>query len=290
VSIPTVSRSAGPRTLGPVTDLESHLPPDWWRTLFNAVYLMTDGDVIENEANTSQEVDLLVRAADLQPDDRILDLCCGQGRHSLELARRGFRFITGVDQSDYLINLARERARDADLAVSFYEDDARMVQLAEDSIDCVAIMGNSFGYFDQPEGDLAVLEAVRRVLRQGGTLALDLTDGDWIREHFEKRSWEWIDAEHLVTRERQLSSDGSRLIAREVVVHSTRGIIVDQFYAERLYSRHRIQHLLKQAGFGVVCDHGNLFAESDRNQDLGMMGQRVFLTAQLTGATNGILL
>ncbi len=54
-------RRNGARTLGPVSDLEDHLPSDWWRTLFNALYLETDGDVFENERNTVEEVDLLIR-------------------------------------------------------------------------------------------------------------------------------------------------------------------------------------------------------------------------------------
>src|SRR3981081_3057697 len=99
-------RRIGARTLCPVPDLERHLPSDWWRTLFNSLYLETDGDIIENERNTEQEVDLLVRSAGLQRNDRLLDLCCGQGRHSLELARRGFQYVTGLDRSRYLIRLA----------------------------------------------------------------------------------------------------------------------------------------------------------------------------------------
>src|SRR5580700_4004488 len=78
-------RTSGLRTLGPVSDLERHLPSEWWRTLFNSLYLETDGDIVENDRNTEQEVDLLIRSAGIERNDRILDLCCGQGRHSLEL-------------------------------------------------------------------------------------------------------------------------------------------------------------------------------------------------------------
>lgn len=95
--------ASGNRTLGPVSDLERHLPSDCWRTLFNSVYLKTDGDVVENRQNTIQDVDLLIRSLGLEQNDRILDLCCGQGRHCLELAKRGFKQVTGVDRSRYLI-------------------------------------------------------------------------------------------------------------------------------------------------------------------------------------------
>ncbi len=272
--------SAVARTLGPIVDLERHLPSEWWRTLFNSMYLKTDGDVVENDGNTAREVALLIRAAGLRRDDSVLDLCCGQGRHTLELARRGFKRVTGVDRSRYLIRLARKRAAASGLKVDFHEGDARNFRVAPGSFDCVAMMGNSFGYFDREIDDLAVLRAVRRALAPGGILAMDLVNGRWMRANFEKRSWEWIDRRRLVARERSLASDGERLISREVVIHAFKGVIADQFYGERLYSRARIAELLKQAGFEHIRFHAEIAADSTRGQDLGMMAQRMFLTAR----------
>ncbi|MGE5146594.1 MAG: methyltransferase domain-containing protein [Candidatus Eiseniibacteriota bacterium] len=275
-----VSPAAQARTLGPVSDLERHLPPDWWKSLFNALYLQTDGDVVENEANTKREIDLVIKCAGLEPGDRVLDLCCGQGRHSLELARRGFSRVTGIDRSRYLIRLARKRARQDGLVASFHEGDARRFRVAESSFDCVTLLGNSFGYFESEQDDLAVLEAVKRALRSNGKLVMDLADGDWMRGHFEKRSWEWIDQNQFVCRERSLSEDRERLLTREVVVHAEKGVLADQFYAERLYSADKINKLLERAGFTGVRVHETVEAESGRNQDLGMMARRIFLTAQ----------
>jgi D-alanine-D-alanine ligase len=269
------------RTLGPVPDLERHLPGDWWRTLFNSVYLKTDGDVVENNANTVREVDLLVRVTGIEPNDRILDMCCGQGRHCLELARRGYRNVTGVDRSRYLIRLARRRAMQQHLKVSFHEGDARKFRLKESDYHCVVMFGNSFGYFEREEDDLAVLRSVIRTLGPGGgVFALDIASGDWMRKNFVPRSWEWIDQSHFVCRERSLSADQRRLISREVVVHAERGVIADQFYAERLYQRESIVELLEQTGFTHIREHDLLETDSNRNQDLGMMACRIFLTAR----------
>lgn len=268
------------RTFGPVSDLERHLPSDWWRDLFNAVYLKTDGDVVENNDNTRREVDLILSATGIGASDRILDICCGQGRHSIEFARRGFQHVTGIDRSRYLIRLARRRAKALNLDIRFKEGDARKFALAKEEFDCIVLMGNSFGYFDHEEDDLAVLTAIKRALRPRGQLALDLTDGEWIQEHFEPRSWEWVDANQFVCRERSLSADRSRLISREVVVHAEKGVIADQFYAERLYSRERIAALLDRAEFSDVQFHEVIEAQSSRNDDLGMMARRNFITAR----------
>ncbi len=274
--------TAAPRTFGPVSDLERHLPSDWWRTLFNAAYLKTDGDVVENPDNTRREVDLVVQAAGLDPNDRILDLCCGQGRHSLELARRGFREVTGLDRSRYLIRLARKRAASENLSIAFHEGDARKLRRSDNSFHCIMLMGNSFGYFEQKRDDEAVLETVSRALVPGGVLFLDVVDGDWMRTNFEPRTWEWIDQHHFVCRERALAKDGERIVSREVITHAERGVIADQFYAERLYSQAQLTDLLAHVGFEAIRCHGSLEASSDRGQDLGMMAHRLVLTARAT--------
>ena len=265
--------------LGPVADLEAHLPEEWWRKLFNALYVKTDGDVVENTENTRREVDFIVSSAAIQSHSHILDLCCGQGRHCLELARRGFKHVMGLDRSRYLVRLAKKRAQNESLQVLFKEGDARNPRLPESSIDCVAIMGNSFGYFSNKQDDEKVLAAVGKILRPSGQLVLDITDGGHMHENFEKRSWEWIDEHHFVCRERTISQDGERLISREVIVHDEMGVIADQFYAERLYTRESIGKLLEKTGFRNIRHHGHAEALSDRDQDLGMMARRILLTA-----------
>jgi len=273
-------KRTSPRScLGPVADLEAHLPEEWWRKLFNALYVKTDGDVVENVENTRREVDFIASATAVQPHSAIVDLCCGQGRHCLELARRGFKNVIGIDRSRYLVRLGRKRAQAEGLSVVFKEGDARNPRLPESSADCVAIMGNSFGYFSNKQDDEKVLTAVGKILRHSGQVVLDITDGAHMHEHFERRSWEWIDEHHFVCRERSITRDGERLISREVIVHDEMGVIADQFYAERLYTRESITKLLEKTGFRNVRHHGHVEAMSDRDQDLGMMARRLLLTA-----------
>ena len=138
-------------------------------------------------------------------------------------------------------------------------------------------MGNSFGYFSNKQDDEKVLTAVGKILRPSGQLVLDITDGGHMHENFEKRSWEWIDEHHFVCRERSISQDGERLISREVIVHDEMGVIADQFYAERLYTRESISKLLEKTGFRNIRHHGHAEALSDRDQDLGMMARRILL-------------
>lgn len=266
-------------SLGPLESLEPHVPREWWKTLFNETYLKTDGDVVENEANTRHDIDLVLSTCDLSPDDRVLDLCCGQGRHSLELSRRGFAHVVGFDQSGFLVNLARERAAARGSDAVFVEGDAQSLPFPDASFDVVLVMGNSFGYFDAEAGNIAILDQIRRVLRPGGDLVLDLTDGAWTRANYEPRSWEWIDRTHFACRERELSRDGRRLVCREIVTDSTRGVVAENFYAERLYSSDEIRSMLGERGFADASRRIPVRTESTRNQDLGMMAHRMLVTA-----------
>jgi D-alanine-D-alanine ligase len=267
------------KSLGPVANLEEYVNPDWWNQIFNSLYLKTDADVVEDHTITVREVDFFTRIASLLPDDRILDLSCGQGRHSLELARRGFKFIDGLDRSRYLIQRAKMQAKRECLNVKFREGEARMLPYRPDTFDSIFILGNSFGYFETVNDDLRVLREVYRVLKPWGRLLVDVTDGDYLRQHFQPRSWEWIDKNHFVCRERSISVDKQRLISREVVTHVEKGVIADQFYAERLYNSDSMQELLNAAGFSDIAQHDGLDSDPQRAQDPGMMEKRIIMTA-----------
>jgi len=267
------------KPLGPVSDLEEHVRPDWWRRIFNSIYLKTDADVVDDPNITRKEIDFFAEVLGLAPEDKILDLCCGQGRHSLELARRGYKNVEGLDRSHYLIHRAKTQARKEGLLLKFREGDARRLPYPHDSFEGVTLLGNSFGYFETVHDDLRVLKEIFRVLQPWGRFLIDVADGAYLRENFQPRSWEWIDKNLFVCRERSLALDGQRLISREVVTHVDKGVIVDQLYAERLYTRENLLDLLKTAGFTNITVHGELSSESQRHQDLGMMEKRILVTA-----------
>jgi len=267
------------RCIGPVSNLEEYVRRDWWNHLFNSYYLKTDGDVVNDENITSAEIDLFSKILNLQTDQNILDLCCGHGRHSLELARRGFDRVEGLDRSRFLIQEARKTARKKKFSLKFREGDARRLPFPPDSFDVVLILGNSFGYFDLIEDDLRVLKEAFKVLKPWGHILIDLTDGEYLKKNFQPRSWEWLDKGHYVCRERSLSLDKQRLISREVISHVNEGVLVDQFYAERLYSKKKITELLINAGYTDVVFQGDFTPKSQRNQDLGMMEKRLIISA-----------
>lgn len=269
-----------PVVTGPVVSLEDHVQPDWWRNIFNSLYLKTDADVVDDLDMTRKELDLFSKTLNLTADDTILDLCCGQGRHVLELTRRGFK-VEGLDRSRYLIQKAKSSAKKENLNVRFKEGDARKLPFSPDSFEVVMMLGNSFGYFETVQDDRRILEEIFKVLKPWGRLLLDVADGEYLKEKFQARSWEWINKKLFVCRERSLSADRQRLISREVITDVTKGVIADQFYAERLYTRDSLLSLLEEAGFSDAVIHGEIATDSQRNQDLGMMEKRIVVAGKV---------
>ncbi len=267
------------KILGPVTNLEEHVNPEWWRNIFTSLYLKTDGDVVTDPSITRSEVENFCKIVEISKESRILDVCCGQGRHSIELARKGYNNIEGIDRSYYLIQKAKENAKKENLTLKFREGDARKLPYPNDTFDVVMVLGNSFGYFETIQDDLRVLKEIFRVLKPWGKILIDFTDGEYLAKHYQPRSWEWIDKKLFVCRERALSLDKQRLISREVINHVEKGLLADQFYAERLYNQESLRELIESAGFQNCTFHEPSPFESQRNQDLGMMEKRFVVTA-----------
>ncbi|NQU63354.1 MAG: class I SAM-dependent methyltransferase, partial [SAR324 cluster bacterium] len=172
-------------SIGPVENLESYVKADWWREIFNANYLRTDGDVVEDDQLTKNEIDLFIEFMSPDKNSTILDLCCGQGRHTFELARRDFSNLYGLDRSHYLINKAKIANRKVGHNIIFKEGDARKLSFPTDMFDFVLLAGNSFGYFESVKDDLTVLKEINRILKPFGKLLIDITDGEYTRENFQ---------------------------------------------------------------------------------------------------------
>lgn len=156
----------------------------WWEKFFDEYY----PEVYANlEAVTSKEVDGVLKILGIKPKKSILDLCCGYGRHSLELARRGFK-VTGYDLSSYFLQRAIKKAKSLKLKAKFVQGDMKKLPFKSE-FDAVINMFTSFGYFQNETEDLQVLKEVNKVLKPKGLFLLDTSNREFILRNFQRRRW-----------------------------------------------------------------------------------------------------
>lgn len=139
--------------------------PNWFETFFDGLALdMWRGAVTPEQ--TVREADFLVSRLELRPGMSVLDVPCGNGRHAVELARRGLR-VTGVDISTGFL----EEARSREPAIEWVHGDMRNLPWTG-RFDAAYCWGNSFGYFDHGNCRL-FLRAIASALKPGGGFMLE---------------------------------------------------------------------------------------------------------------------
>jgi len=250
---------------------------NWWEYLFDEIYLMTDARTVCDEKLTCQEVDFLVDTLDLDKSASILDLCGGHGRHSLELSRRGFKNVTVLDYSRYLIDLGKETAKESKLNTVFSQGDARNTGLPGQSFQFIIIMASSFGYFVNEDENKKILNEAFRLLMPKGTLLLDLPDRDYVLQNFNPFSCHKVNEDITVSRERELGDD--IIYSRETVMSKKGGCIRNRTYCTRLYSPEKISDLMYSAGFSsIICKRN--FMNREAEGDYGCMTNRMIVIAK----------
>jgi len=254
-----------------------HVDPDWWKSLFDEVYLLTDARSVNDEAVTREEINMLTSLIPLETGDWILDLCGGHGRHALELSRRGFCNCTVLDYSQPLLNIGARDAAEKGCAVRFVRGDARNTELPADAFDHVLILGNSLGYLSEPDADLQILAESKRLLKPGGWLLLDVSDGEAAKTKITPLAWHEIDEDIVVCRQREVHQ--GRIHAREMVLSKQKGLVRDKTYGIQLYGQESLAALVIGAGFEKVTVYTDTSA-LPADVDMGCMNHRLVAVAR----------
>ncbi len=143
----------------------------WWQHFFESPAAFKLG-LFPDDAETDREVQGLLQMLNLQPGQRVADICCGAGRHLVRLAPEGLELV-GLDSSSLMIDLARQAMAERDVRAGLVRGDARSLPFRSGCFDVVLNLFNSFGYLPTDEENEAMLGEMARCLRPGGRLFLD---------------------------------------------------------------------------------------------------------------------
>jgi SAM-dependent methyltransferase len=225
------------------------LEDEWWREFYSEVWPSIQGDGYPIE-RTAHECDVISELLQLAPGARVLDIPCGIGRHTVELARRGFE-VTGVDLVTRFVERARADARHTGVSPSFVVSDMREFGCPQ-AFDGAFCYFGSFGYFDG-DGDLKFLRAVARVLRAGGRFLLDTHIMETLLPIYRERDWFWADPpvnSRRVVEERTWNVEAGRVDATWTVLDSNG--VTSSRTSIRMYAFSELREALESAGFECV--------------------------------------
>ena len=183
---------------------------------------------------------------------RLLDLGCGFGRISAELARRGFA-VTGIDITESYLRTAREDAAYEGLDIEYVHGDSRNFA-RPDFFDAAASLYISFGYFENQDDDLRVLRNVCHSLKEGGAFIIETLGKEIAVRDFVEAEW-FERAGFTVLTEYEALDSWTRLKNRWILIKD--GKRIEKVFSQRLYAASELRSLLLEAGFGSVEIYGN---------------------------------
>ena len=226
----------------------------WYRKFFGQGYLDSYRPLFPRD-RTLREVDFIESTLALPPGSGILDLCCGHGRHLLEMASRGYR-MTGLDLDPLFLKLAAEEAARRGVQVKLEERDMRDIPFTGEFNGAYNVF-TSFGYLETDEEDQKVLTAVGTALRPGSPFLLELMGRDNLMRILRPREWFETEKGVEVLEHREFDFLAGRINTRQVRVYPD-GQRDEQHHSIRSYTLTELARMLGSAGLVVEATFGGL--------------------------------
>jgi len=202
-------------------------------------------------ALASAEIDFVLSVSGIM-QGRILDLCCGVGRHSIELSQRGLS-VTAVDLNETLLQDAKRSALDCGLTITWIKEDMRSFCRSGEFDLCIN-MFNSFGYFVSEEDDMRVLRNIYSSLSSNGIFVLDTQGKEVLARQGEGTRVERENGK-LLCRQTTVDPGWRSLTERWFLWTGEKG--TEYTFHHSAYSATDLQRLLTLVGFTNVLFYGD---------------------------------
>ena len=241
----------------------------WWDNYFGELYLRMFAAILTPD-RTAQEIAGVMTMLNLRPGARILDLCCGQGRHSVPLARAGYR-VTGLDRSSYLLEKAQTKSDKAGVEIEWVQGDMRQLPWWGQFDACLNLF-TAFGYFEDEAENQEVLNQICQALKPGGQLLLDVSNRDYHLLRLYPSTWQRV-GEAFILEETHFDPATCRFTTeftwvegekRESLTHSVRH-----------YTAPELRSMVQSAGLLPTATYGDF-----DGSDLDLDSKRLIIVAE----------
>ncbi|WP_169542189.1 class I SAM-dependent methyltransferase [Solirubrobacter soli] len=223
-----------------------------WDDFFGEFYLRA---YVHDEMDAQAAGDALAvaRLAGVEPGADVIDVPCGYGRHTIALARAGYR-VVGVDRSQTLLDEARRRAGH-ERWPKLIRADYRELPMPDASFDAAFNLYTSLGYLGDEE-DTKVLAQIRRVLRPGGKLVLETMHRDRLVTGWQEKDWLLMGEGRLHLQQRTWDPVTGVAQTTQTLIH-TNGERESRTFSVRTYSATELLAMIDAAGFASAKAYGS---------------------------------
>ena len=227
---------------------------DWTKDYFDDVYLKYFL-IPQGEERTKEQIDFISKF--LPENGYILDAGCGIGRHSIELARRGFK-VLGIDTNQKYLDLALEKAKALSLDnVNFSLMDLRNLN-EEEMFDGVINLWSSFGYFDDDTNE-EIIKNFFKAVHKNGKVIVDIENRDYILKFFIRETFKEKEDGIFILERRKFDPVTSVVTTHRYIIGN--GLRKEYLRHIRIYSLTEMINIFRRAGFKEVEYFGNYNGE-----------------------------
>lgn len=240
---------------------------DWYRKIWTLD--------IQNQSwveDTLRQVDFLVEKLELKGGEQILDLACGFGRHSLELARRGFA-VTGVDITPEYVRYATQQAQAEQLNARFLCADIRDVQFCKEFDVVLNMADGAVGYLENEEENRKIFRVIADALKPGGKHFMDIMNGRYAQSHFPCKLWD-AGAKSLTLSNFEWEPDTKTLIYGQTSYPYGAPLTKPEMKEGnpiRLYSLEEIREIYRDLGMAVYDSYADFTGAPSSEQGIQLM-------------------
>lgn len=247
---------------------------DWFEKLYTKDYIQLCG--FGSPEQTAIEAAFLVDVLRLSSDSRLLDICCGFGRHTFAISNLAHCQIVGIDLSDEYLTIAKEQYSSPN--ITYLKKDMRDLQL-ERRFDAATNVFTSFGFFEHDEENEQVMQEANKALKQGGLFLVDIENkfnfvlNDVLKKEY---YWEQIDEHTYCVIHNTYDVVHEREIFSATIVEDGKDAI-RVGYNIRLYSLPELTSMLERNGFELL----NVWGDFDK-RNYSLHSRRLITLAQKT--------
>jgi len=222
--------------------------------------------------DTRQQTGFIIDTLGLKKNQRILDLACGFGRHSLELARRGFHVVGADITKDYITD-AENAAKAEGLNAQFIHSDIRDLTFDQEFDVVLNLADGAIGYLENENENLKIFDVIAKALKPGGKHFMDICNAEYAELYFPSTSWDAGENALSLSRFEWNSETKIMLYGGKTISYGDFLVKPENFFGDpiRLYSHKELNGILKVRNMVIKQTYSNYYGKAETPKELQLM-------------------